>query len=43
MLVHRERLANSLKVDQLKAMFTEVIEEWGDHANFGFNPEVKYS
>jgi hypothetical protein len=43
MLVHRERLANSFKVEQLKAIFTEVIEEWGDHGNFGFNPEVKYS
>jgi hypothetical protein len=42
MLAQRERVANSIKVDQLKKVLEEAIFEWGDQANFGFNPELKY-
>ncbi len=43
MVVHRERLANSVKIEQLKSIFKEALTEWGDNANFGFNPEAKYA
>ena len=42
-LVYRERLANSLKLSTLKAIFDECIMEWGDNSNFKFNPMVKHS
>ena len=31
-----------MKVTELKNIFTEAVSEWGDHANFGFNPQLKY-
>ena len=37
-LILRERIANSIKVDALKEIFEEALTEWGDKANFGFNP-----
>jgi len=43
MLTQRYRYANALTVQQTKAMFEEALTEWGDHANFNFNPMVKYS
>ena len=42
MLVQRERFANSLTLDQCKAIFQECIEEWSGKGNFGFNPMVKH-
>lgn len=42
MLVRLERIANQIKVEELKAVFNEALSEWGDHANFGFKPEIKY-
>jgi hypothetical protein len=41
-LARLERVANSVKVDQLQQVFAEAIEEWGDNGNFGFNPQLKY-
>jgi hypothetical protein len=37
-----EQVANQCKIDELKQVFDEAIEEWGDHANFGYNPQLKY-
>jgi hypothetical protein len=41
-LVKYERVANQVKVEELRKVFTEAVSEWGDNANFGFNPELKY-
>lgn len=43
LLVQRERYANALKLPQLKDILNETVSEWGDKANFSFNPMVKHS
>jgi len=42
MLVQRERIANSIQIDLLKQIFEEALSEWGDKANFGYNPQLKF-
>jgi hypothetical protein len=41
-LILRERIANGIKIDKLKEVFEEALSEWGDKANFGYNPQLKY-
>ena len=43
MILQRELFANSVRVSQMRKIFDEVVYEWGDNANFAFNPMVKYS
>jgi len=43
MLIFRERVANSLKLDKAKQIFAECISEWGDKSNFQYNPMVKHA
>ena len=36
-------MANGVKIDKLKLIFSECINEWAEKSNFQFNPLVKHA
>jgi len=38
LLIQREQMARYLTLEQAQKIFTETIEEWGEHGNFSFKP-----
>ena len=43
MIMQRERQANAVRVAKMREIFDETVTEWGNNANFNFNPMIKYS
>ena len=37
-IIRLERIANAFRLKELQTVFSESVLEWGDRANFGYNP-----